>query len=173
MAPLFSGGRLSTGGLNRRQSRAAGGELFDPRFHRGRPNEGWGVALPGVPELPKGLLQILPAAAGTSAHLLAGQFPQPALEEMAPTGTGGHGVQDAPRVAAEPRLNLGSLGGAVGVHHPRQRDFAGKLPRADGAEISTTPGGDAGRSTEQARGPAQAPRRRTRSLFRGVRDQAS
>jgi hypothetical protein len=101
--------------------------LFLHRFDRRNPDEGLGILIPRRQTLRDRMLQIFDAAERASPHSLDGQFSNPALYEMAPTGTGRHNVRDDAPMPCEPGLYAGMLVRASGVHHQVQGDIAGKL----------------------------------------------
>ncbi len=53
--------------------------------------------------------------------------PNQALDQIQPTGTGGHKVRDKARVALQPGLDLGLLVRTVVVHHQMQAYLSGEL----------------------------------------------
>lgn len=64
---------------------------------------------------------------GIATHPLARQFTKPALDQMQPTGTGGHKAGYQTCVTPEPSARLGVLVSAVVIQHQMQGHRAGKF----------------------------------------------
>jgi len=79
------------------------------------------------------LLQISHAVERSPAHPFRGQLGKPALDEIEPTGAGGHKVGDEAGMPLEPSSHLGLLMSSVVVHHQMQgrgaRKFLIEMPQ--------------------------------------------
>ena len=102
-------------------------ELFGDGFDGCRPEKGLGMLVPRRQKFPDRLFQVCDAMKGIATHPLARQFTKPALDQIQPTGTGGHKVGCETRVTPEPSAHLGVLVSAVVIQHQVQGHRAGKF----------------------------------------------
>ena len=115
------------------QHLAAARKLLLDRLDGRCPDERSGMFIPYGQEFRDRLLQILHAVERSPAHTLGGQFGKPTLDEIKPTGTGGHQVGDETRMRLQPSSHLGLLVSPVVVHHQTQgrgaREFLVETPQ--------------------------------------------
>ena len=92
--------------MNLFESLTAFGELGEDRVDGGGPDERLGRCVPSGQEIFDGGGEISDAEKGIAADALVGQLGKPTLDEVEPTATGGHAMQDEARVLFEPSFDL-------------------------------------------------------------------
>jgi hypothetical protein len=110
------------------ESLTASGELGDNRIDGGGPDERPGTCIPGGQKILNRGREIGNAKKGIAADALVGQLRKPTLDEVEPTATGGHAMQDEAGMLLEPSLDLDGTVSAVIVDHQMERRVARKLP---------------------------------------------
>ena len=89
------------------QGLTAARELSHDRFDGGRPNEGLRSLIPDLQEFFDRGDQVGHAEERVAADALAGELSKPALDQVQPTGTGGHEMQHETRMLLQPGLDFG------------------------------------------------------------------
>ena len=106
---------------------AATGEFSDDRIHSGSPHEWFGILVPSGQKFIDSGNKIVDAEERIAANALIGQFSKPALNQIEPTATSGHVMNDIARMLFEPRFHRGMPMSSVVVHHQVQSCLAWKL----------------------------------------------
>ena len=115
MLPL-SGLGAGAAGLDLLQSSPAAGEFFLDGFDGGGPYEGVGMLVPSLEERLDGRLQVGYAEEDAAPDGLVVEVPEPSLDKIHPTGTGGDEVRHEPGMTFQPLLYFRVLVGPVVVH---------------------------------------------------------
>ena len=113
-------------GLDLFQGLAATGEFSDNRIHGGSPHEWFGIFVPSGQKLIDSGNKIVDAEERIAANAFIGQFSKPALNQIEPTVTGRHIVNDIARMLSEPRFHIGMPVSSLVVHYQVQRCLAWK-----------------------------------------------
>jgi hypothetical protein len=110
------------------ESLTAFGELGDSRVDSGGPDERPGTCIPGSQKILNCGREISDAKKGIVADALVGQLGKPTLDEVEPTATGGHAMQDEAGMLLEPSLDLDGAVRTVVVDYQMERRVPRKLP---------------------------------------------
>src|ERR1035437_312118 len=110
---LFSPLREGAAGLDLLQALAAAFDFGEDILGLGLPDERLGVTIPRCDECLDGANQVGDADKAATAHRLAGQIPEPAFDQIEPTGAGRNEMHLEARVPGQPTLDLRTFLGAV------------------------------------------------------------
>src|SRR5712671_1306924 len=104
------------------------GDFLDDLLHRGRPDEGLGVFVPGCQKLIDRSLQVRYAQKATSSDCLGCQFPEPALDQVQPARAGWDEVANKARMLLQPSLHVRLCMRSIVVHDQMKLQSRGKFP---------------------------------------------
>ena len=102
-------------------------EFLLDRFDGRGPYEGFGILIPSREKSFDGCLEIGNAEEYAAADGLIVQVPEPSLDQIHPTGTGGDEVRHEAGIAFQPRLYFRVLVRPIIIHDEMQGDIARKL----------------------------------------------
>src|SRR5215471_2730336 len=100
---------------------------FDDRIHSGRPDKGPGVVVPCLQKFFDGFHQVIDTAEHSPPDSLGGQFSEPSLDQIQPTGTGRYKVQNETWMPFQPPADFLMAVCAVVVHDQMQGQIARKF----------------------------------------------
>ena len=119
--------RLRAAGLDLLKRLATAREFLLDHLDGRRPYERFRMLIPRGQKLHNGLLQFFDVGERSAADAFAGQFPEPSLDEIEPTGTRRDKMRNKARMSCEPGADLGMFVCTVVIQHQVQGHCAGKL----------------------------------------------